>query len=299
MRNAIQRFGYALLILTMATLSVLSLRGPQQAQAQSFQASRESKFGWVYDSVAYAYYGASILSGNTATGAQTITVCPAIQTMADGRTFQPLSPSNGVFAPIVVDQEANSSSITETVTPTAYSLLYKQSSPIVSNSGFDTCANITATFSNLHGPSNHPKQIISADQGIQEAINDAANNGGGAASWVIDSGPVTLSTGAASTNLSATKIPTRSIVTGATARVTTTITGCTGGWSLGFTTGTEFGAANTTLTAGTTTDSSTLVPNFTFNAAAAVPIAFCTTANATAGAVHARVFGYKMVAPAQ
>jgi hypothetical protein len=141
-------------------------------------------------------------------------------------------------------------------------------------------------------------QVISGDQGIQEAINDASNNGGGQVFWQIDSGNLTLSTGSQTTNASAILIPTRSVVQGSVARVTTTITGCAGGWSLGFTTGTEFSAANTTLTAGTTSDSSTLVPNFVFNAAAHVPIVFCTTGAATAGAVHARYWGYKLTAPA-
>jgi len=95
------------------------------------------------------------------------------------------------------------------------------------------------------------------------------------------------------------KIPTRSVVMHASANVTTTIGTCAGGWSLGESTGTEFGAANTTLTAGTTTDSSTLALPFTDNLAAAVPIAHCTTSNASAGAIHATFSGYKVVAPAQ
>jgi len=110
---------------------------------------------------------------------------------------------------------------------------------------------------------------------------------------------VTLSTGGLNTNLGSINIPTRSTVMSATARVTTTIGTCAGGWSLGESTGTEFGAANTTLTAGTTTDSSTLATPFIDNLAAAVPIAHCTTSNASAGAIHATFAGYKLAAPAQ
>jgi len=290
-------FTCALILLVVILLARhvpgVKAQGPGGSPAGS---SRESIAAGVYDSTQYRY-GASILSGNGATGSQTITVCPAAFALPDGRTFYPFAPANGVFAPIVVD--APSSSVVETVTPTAYSLLFKQTSPLVSNSGFDTCANITASFTNVHGPSLNPFQIITGDQGIQEAINDASSRGGGPVYWQIDSGNLTLNTGGQTTNASATLIPTRSVVQGASLRVTTTITGCAGGWSLGYSTGTEFSAANTTLTAGTTTDSSTLVPNLAFNAAAHVPIVFCTTGAATAGAVHARYWGVKLAAPAQ
>lgn len=272
---------------------------PVKAQGPGGQpngSSRESIAAGTYDSTQYKY-GASILSGNNATGSQTITVCPGTFVLPDGRTIFPFASANGVFAPITVD--APNGAVAETVTPTASSLLYKQTSVVVSSSGFDTCANITASFSNLHGPSLSPFQIISGDQGIQEAINDASSRGGGQVYWQIDSGIVTLNTGGANTNLSTLTIPTRSTVMGATARVTTTIGTCAGGWSLGYSTGTEFTAANTTLTAGTTTDSSTLSPAVAFNAAATVPIAHCTTSNASAGALHARIWGYKMAAPAQ
>lgn len=263
---------------------------PRKAKAQSGSAQFSRAVG-VFDSTKYGAWGAYILNGNSATGSQTITVCPAQFALPDGRVIQPLAPANGVFAPITID--AQSSSLAETVTPTAYSLVAPQS-----GTGNVPCAAVTATFANLHSASLSLSQVISGDQGIQEAINDASLNGGGLVYWQIDPGTVTLNTGGQSTSLGSVKIPTRSMVSSATARVSTTITGCTGGWSLGFSTGTEFGTANTTLTAGTTTDSSTLVPNYAFNAAAAVPVAFCTTAAATAGAIHAHVVGYKLAAPA-
>jgi len=266
------------------------LMAPDKTKAQS-AAAQFSRVAGVFDSTKYSVWGAYVLNGNTATGSQTITVCPAQFALPDGRVIQPLAPANGVYAPAAID--AQSSSLVETVTPTSYSLVAAPS-----GSGNVPCAAITATFANLHSASFSTSQVISGDQGIQEAINDASLNGGGLVFWQIDPGTVTLSTGGQSTSLGSVKIPTRSVVASATARVTTTITGCTGGWSLGFTSGTEFGAANTTLTAGTTTDSSTLVPNYVFNAAAAVPVAFCTTAAATAGAVHAHIVGYKLAAPA-
>jgi hypothetical protein len=263
---------------------------PRKVKAQSASAQFSRAVG-VFDSTKYNQWGAFILAGNSATGSQTITVCPAMVALPDGRVIQPMAPANNVFVPITVD--AQSSALVETVTPTAYSLVSPQS-----GTGNVPCAAITATFANLHSPSYATTQVISGDQGIQEAINDASVNGGGLVYWQIDPGVVTLSTGGQSTSLGSIKIPTRSVVSAATARVATTITGCTGGWSLGFTSGTEFGAANTTLTAGTTTDSSTLVPNYAFNSAAAVPVAFCTTAAASAGAIHAHVVGYKLAAPA-
>jgi hypothetical protein len=261
-----------------------------KAKAQSGSAQLSRAVG-VFDSTKYGTWGAFVLAGNTATGSQTITVCPAMVALPDGRVIQPMAPANGVYAPITID--AQSSALVETVTPTGYSLVAPQS-----GTGNVPCAAITATFANLHSASYSTSQVISGDQGVQEAINDASLNGGGLVYWQIDPGVVTLSTGAQSTSLGAIKIPTRSVVSSATARVSTTITGCTGGWSLGITSGTEFGAANTTLTAGTTTDSSTLVPNYVYNAAAAVPVAFCTTAAASAGAIHAHIVGYKLAAPA-
>ncbi len=263
--------------------------GNAQVRGQSGPAM-QSRVAGVYDSVAYRDWGASIVAGNSATGSQTITICPAYVALRDGRVFQPFTAANAVFAPIIVDPQGGSS---ETVTPTASSLVNDPTGQYAVQ-----CANVTATFSNTHSPSKNQFQVVSGDQGIQEAINDASLNGGGPVHWVIDPGTVSLNTGGANTTLGSVNIPTRSIVLSATAKVTTTIATCAGGWSLGFSTGTEFSAANTTLTAGTTTDSSTLSTPVAFNAAATAPIAHCTTSNASAGALHAHFEGYKLAAPA-
>lgn len=222
-----------------------------------------------------------ITTGTSASGVGTVTVSFGYFTTPDGRLVYPFT-GVGTLPPITLDTGANF----ETVTPSSVSC----STPSVIN----TCL-ITATFSFAHGAG---VNIGSGDQGIQEAINDATSQGGGQVFWVLDGGVLTLSTSAANTNIGTVTIPTRSFVMGAVARVTTTITGCTGGWSLGYTSGVEFTSANTTLTAGTTTDSSTLVAPVIFNAAAIIPVVHCTTANATAGAVHARVWGLKMAPPA-
>lgn len=253
----------------------------------------------VRDSRWYAYGfgkvpGGHVVVGNSATGSQTITVCPGIIKGPDGRAFNAFGGPTGT-SPVPFTIDAQNSSVVETLTPSAVSLIPHPASD-VDNPALP-CANITATFVNLHAASQSPTQVISGDQGIQEAINDAALNGGGKVFWVIDPGSVTLATGAANTNLGSVSIPTRSVVESATARVTTTIATCAGGWSLGWSTGTEFTAANTTLTSGTTTDSSTItLPAAVI--AATIPINKCTTSNASAGAIHAHFEGFKVVAPA-
>lgn len=251
----------------------------------------------IYDSRAYRDWGASVAIGNSATGAQTITICPGIVALRDGRNFQPFAGANGVFSPFTIDPQSTTNA--ETVTPTASTL-------VAPPNGYNgnpqiPCAQVTATFSFTHGTSLSQSQVITGDQGIQEAINDASLNGGGLVRWVIDPGTVTLNTGGQTTNVGSINIPARSLVTMASARVNTTITTCTGGWSLGIAggTGTDFTAANTTLTAGTTTDSSTLAAGLPVKTTTAqLPTIFCTTAAAAAGAVHPHYEGYKVVAPA-
>lgn len=223
--------------------------------------------------------------GSSATGAQTITLSSGYFQTPDGKLVTPFTniSQNALTIPAIsIDTGANF----ETVTPSSVSC----QTPQVIN----TCT-FTATFSFIHGAG---VRVTSGDQGIQEAINDAALNGGGQVYWTIDPGITTLATGAANTNLGTIAIPTRSVVLGASAKVTTTIATCVGGWSLGYSTGVEFTTANTTLVAGTTTDTSTLVPLVTFNAAATIPVAHCTTSNASAGAIHAHIWGLKYAPPA-
>jgi len=269
--------------------AVLLVAGLAFAQAPNLPPINRSYDGGVFYSPAYNYGGSSPTAPSplyidvapSATGAGTITLRWGYVMLPDGRKVYPFT---GVATLPAIT--VNDGTTAETVTPSSASC----STPEF----LDTCQ-LTATFSNLHGKGS---QVGSGDQGVQEAINDAASFGGGDVFWVIDTGAVTLSTGGANTNLGSVNIPTRSVVMGATARVTTTIATCAGGWSLGFSTGTEFTAANTTLTAGTTTDSSTINTPVAYNAAAGLPIAHCTTSNASAGALHARLWGYKHVASA-
>jgi hypothetical protein len=276
-------------ILGIILVALVALSLPATAQSPRLLGSTFDL--GVFYSPNYNYGGVSALaplvvtSGTNSTGAGTVTVAYGYFVTPDGRTVSPftnISQNSLAIPPITIDTGASA----ETVTPSAVSC----QSPSIIN----TCQ-ITATFANVHGAG---VRITSGDQGIQEAINDASLNGGGPVYWTIDPGITTLATGAANTNLGTINIPTRSVVLGVSAKVTTTIATCAGGWSLGYSTGTEFTAANTTLTAGTTTDSSTLVPNVAFNVAAALPVVHCTTSNASAGAVHAHVWGYKYAAPA-
>lgn len=104
-------------------------------------------------------------SGNSATGSQSISAITYYDVDQGSNLFNPFSTN----APIIVGNGANA----ETVTPTAVGT----SAP--STSGFavnNAAINITASFSNLHGP-NEP--ISSGTCGLQEAINIASANGGG------------------------------------------------------------------------------------------------------------------------
>lgn len=280
--------GLSLVIILSPLLLVFT---PSKAQVGQSQLSR---VGGVYNSSAYKDWGAYIASGNTATGSQTITICPWFVNLRDGRVIQPfLADGSAVFTPITVDIGSNS----EVVTPTASSQIANP------NGGPQPCASVTASFSNTHAvtQSGGVTNVTTGDAGIQEAITDAAQLGGGQVYFEIDPGVVTLNTGGQTTNMGSIKIPARSLVAGASAKVTTTITTCAGGWSLGIVggSGTDFTAANTTLTAGTNTDSSTLASGLPVKTTTAqLPTVFCTTSAAAAGAVHARYWGYKVVPPA-
>lgn len=236
-----------------------------------------------YSSQAYSSWGAYILSGNAATGSQTITVCPALQTLPDGRPFNPFGNQNGTFAPIFVDPAG---SVAETVTPTAVSIIAAPAGA----SGTQNCANVTASFTNLHSASYSTSQIISGDNGIQEALNDAAANGGGHVYWEKDCGLVTLNTGGATTTTTC-LVPKTFTNLGGSVKVTTTITtAATYGVGIASAT-TAFVAACSSLTAAT--DCSQFQVSPTKVATGAGLGALLVTANAApgAGAVHPKVWG--------
>jgi hypothetical protein len=122
-------------------------------------------------SYAYGYNsvnGANIVQGFTGTGTQSMTACPAVRALGDGRII----PLFNVNAPIGVDI---GTAIAETVTPTSVSLI----APPQGQQGDQQCAVITASFSNAHGQSQFQNQLRSGSFGLQEAINDAAAGANG------------------------------------------------------------------------------------------------------------------------
>lgn len=244
---------------------------------------------------AYATWQATVLSGNSATGSQSIIVlCTAggvqgVCQLSDGYSA-PLTSIFNTNTPITL-LDGN----TETVTPSAVS------GPSACPVGFlgvgasTQCMTVTATFANTHGAS---APIVSGDAGIFEAITDAGAAGGGVVYWQVDTGLVTLNTGGLTTTTT-TKVPTNFYNLGAAARVTTTIT-TTASWAVGISGATAiFCSANSTLTAGTTCLANQASPASTGTTSALTAILITgATSNAGAGVVKARVWGFTPVQPA-
>ena len=245
-----------------------------------------------YVASAYNTWHATVETAPSGTGSGTIVVGPAFVTLQDGYTFNPFSTAN----PVIVGQGTANQ---ETVTPSAVSV---QACP----PGFGAttpCEAITATFSNTHGQGD---LVVSGSSGVDEALFDAGNYGGGQVYWSADGGDVTLGTGATTTTLCTSCIPINAIVLGVTARVTTTITGTCTGWELGDgTTAGRFTANNTGLTAGTvsaadiqTTSGVASTTTGMLNITTAKNIvSTCATGNPSAGAIHAHAWGYVLATP--
>jgi hypothetical protein len=259
------------------------------AQINTTPGSNQSYIGGIFYAPSYALWHNYIVTGNASTGSQTILLSSGSAILQDGREIIPFAV--GVPLSIV---DGNS----ETVTITAVQNCNKGPALDVT---FATCQ-ITASFSNLHG---NGAKVISGDNGYQEAVNDAGNNGGGAVYWVNDTGPMTLSTGGTTTTSTQTNFfPVSSIVLGTIGRVTTAITGSCTGWEIGDgTTAARFTANNTTLTAGTTAVNSGAAWNTAIAAVATgvqiaankAAVVTCAGGNPTAGAIKVRAFGWTPV----
>lgn len=276
--------GIFVLAAAVALLGLHYEDAPVKAQSGG---SRLSRVAGVYDATQYSQWGASIISGNTATGSQTITVCPAYQALPDGRLFSPLSAPNSNFVPITIDPQ--NASVVETVTPTAVSIIPTPALPGAPPGS--QCANITASFSNLHGASLNQTQVISGDSGIMEAVNDASNNGGGSVYWQVDCGNVTLSTSGATTTTTC-NVPKTFTNLGASVNVKTTIT-TSASYSLGIASATTaFVSACTALTAGTTCSQFVAAPGKTSQGTGFGALLITANATAGAGVIHPRVWGY-------
>lgn len=247
--------------------------------------------GGVYVASVYNTWKSSAIAGPYASGSVTITAYPGIVTLSDGYTFEPFTTSNPITIGVGASQETvTPSGVTYGTCPTGYG-------------GPQPCAFITATYSNAHGQGD---PIVSGSAGVDEAQYDAGNYGGGMVYWEADGGAVTLSTSGATTTLCSNCIPVNALVTGVVARVTTTITGCSGGWELGDgTTATRFTAANSTLTAGTvsaanlqtTSGVASTTTGFLNITSAKSIVNTCVTSNASAGVVHVHAFGYILATP--
>jgi hypothetical protein len=280
--------------IAVAILLVFSIPGHlTRAQAPSGVTTNFSNVGGLYLSAAYSAWGGEIISGNSATGSQTILIC-VNPVLSNGRSFNPLQPANSAFAPINIDPQ--SSTQQEVVTPTAFTAVPTSTIPQAPST--QVCGNVTATFSNTHAAGSlNTSQVLSGDQGIQEALNDASLNGGGLVYWTADTGNVTLNT-AGLTTTTTTKVPANFISAGAAARVTTTIT-VTASWAVGISGSTSaFTTANSTLTAGTTAIANMNSPATVGTTTGLTAILITgATSNPGAGAVHVRVWGYTAAQP--
>lgn len=251
------------------------------------------RVGTLFFAPCYATWQALILSGNAASGSQSIIIVPQ---GASGGTGVTLADGTALALPVVFNtntpitiNDANA----ETVTPTAVTI-GSCPSGFLGVGNVAQCATVTATFSNTHGAS---ALVYSGDAGIFEAITDAGNIGGGLVYWIADTGIVTLSTSGLTTTTT-TKVPTNRSSTGCAARVTTTIT-VTASWAVGTTaSGASFCSANSTLTAGTTGIANQIAPTSTGTTSALEAVVFTgATSNPGAGAIKARVWGFTPVQP--
>ena len=138
-------------------------------------ASNLSRVAGRFVATQYSWHGL-VVSGNTATGAVTITLGPSQVSLPDGRQMNPFGPASNLLTPISLDLGANN----ETVTPTAVS-----PTPCPTTGQFSAvavCVNFTGTFNFTHGTNT---VVASGSGGLQEAIWDAYFNNGGMV--VVDS----------------------------------------------------------------------------------------------------------------
>lgn len=252
------------------------------------------RVGSIFYAPCYATWQGVILSGNAASGSAVIVIMPSSNggaggmTLADGSVI-PLSTIFTTNMKLTIN-DANA----ETVTPTGVAI---GPCPVgfLGVGASIQCASVTATFSNTHGAS---ALVYSGDAGVEEAITDAGNLGGGDVYWQVDTGIVVLSTSGLTTTTT-TFVPTTFYAGGASARVTTTITTSTN-WAVGVSgTTSSFCAANSTLTAGTTCTQAATALVGTGSTALTALLYTVTGANAGAGAIKSRVWGFTPVSATQ
>lgn len=239
----------------------------------------------VYSSPAYNYQGLRIIGGgSTGTGAYSIQLATGAITLPDFRRVNIFS--NTIIPSITV----GSGTLQETVTPSSVSGCTGVNVPIAQ--GAISPCTITATFSNAHGVG---ELVSSGDQGIVEASNDAANNGGGLVYWQSDCPGVTLSTSATTTTTTC-FVPQSYVSATASVYVTTTIT-TSANYSIGTASHTATMVATcTSLTAGLNCSQFMVSPAAVNGGTAQTALLVTANANAGAGVIHLRAFGYTSIA---
>jgi hypothetical protein len=237
-----------------------------------------SHVGGVWVSQNYSYWQDRIFTAGTVAAASpaTFQVNTGLVKLPDGNTFSPFFVGQIVNIGTGATQEA--------VTLTAVS-------GCTSANPDGTCT-ISGNTSNAHG---HGEVVASSSGGIQEAIQDAANQGGGNVYFEVDCGPVTLNTGSATTT-TACKVPLTFTSLGGSAFVKTTVTTATS-YSLGtVTTTTAFINACTSLTAGTNCSQFTSAPVKVNGATFALtPLLITASVAPGAGVVHVKAWGMSQV----
>lgn len=154
---------------TLTAVLLAALAFPANAQqASSYVAGRRVAQNYAYGFGSVP--GAHVAVGNASTGSQTVTVCPAVRALPDGRVVNLFI--NSILNPVTFDLGTASS---ETVTPTAVSIVSPGGLTVEAD---QNCAAITGSFSFTHAPSQFTGQVRSGSVGLQEAINDAAPTGG-------------------------------------------------------------------------------------------------------------------------
>ncbi len=247
---------------------------------------RTSNLLGIYDANAYNYVS-YVYSGSTGTGAYTISLYAPTITLGDGRQVLPfgfttVATQNVAIPPITIGNPGSANQ--ETVTPSSVSGCN------VANQGAAAqgLCQITATFTYAHG---RGEMITSGDFGWQEAMNDAAANGGGDVHWIVDCGIITLST-SSTTTTSTCLIPKDFTNIGASVHVTTTVT-TSANYSVGISGATAaFISACTSLTAGLGCAGFQVSPTAVNGGAGQGDLLITTNANAGAGALKVKVWGW-------
>jgi hypothetical protein len=285
MKRIVAVIGALLLFAALASAQL-----PPSIAAFGGNYGQQHRVGTIFFAPGYATWQATMISGNSASGSQTVIIADSSTgvTLGDGTTL-PFATVFNTSTPITI-LDAN----VETVTPSGVSISTCPAG-FLGVGGSQTCAFVTASFSNTHGAN---AVVLSGDAGIFEALTDAGNQGGGLVYWAVDTGIVTLNTGALTTTTT-TKVPTNRSSIGCAARVTTTIT-TSANWAVGSTaSGSSFCSANSTLTAGTTGIANQIAPTSLGTTQALEAVVFTMgTSNPGAGAIKARVWGWTPVQPA-